>query len=86
MLYKNQSRDAVNEHTKFDNTRNTTQGGKTGRGQDVKSIMRDLDPRIDARLLEVIEKLVDKFVVYSNIYNRLKNHFFTLGEPLPYYV
>ncbi|CAG8575664.1 7897_t:CDS:2, partial [Racocetra persica] len=61
-------------------------GGKRGQAQDTKSIMRQLDPRIDAKLLAIVEQLVDKFVIYSNIYNRLKHHFFDLGEPLPRYI
>ncbi|CAG8472067.1 33649_t:CDS:10 [Gigaspora margarita] len=56
------------------------------KAQDTKSITRQLDPRIDAKLLDIIEKIVDKFVIYSNIYNRLKHHFYDLGEPLPRYI
>jgi hypothetical protein len=86
MLLENQTRETLNEHLKFDNTKNIGQGGKKGQAQDAKTISRDLDPRIDAKLLTAIENVVNKFVIYSNIYNRLKKHFFTLGEPLYYYI
>ena len=82
LIFKNQGVENIKDKLVFDKATDKETGGRQGRRGETKTISREIDPRVEAKLLEVVANLVDRFVIYKNIGAILDKHFWTIGEIL----
>jgi hypothetical protein len=82
LVFKNQGRENIKDKTTFDKLVDKESGGKKGSRGETRTISKDVDPRVESRLLHVISMIVDKFMIYKDIRSILDKHYWTLGEPL----